>query len=106
MSDCGMQLAAAVTADGDEVRRVEHVLGEVPPAREDDLVDDMRAVADERLDGLVAAKPLGELVVRGLQRVAERLDGPDVAAQRLLERAAVDQRSRPCARDFSSRQVP
>ena len=63
------------------------------PAREDDLVDDVRSVGDERFDVLVAAKPLAELVVGYFQRIAKRLHGPDVAAQRFLERAAVDQRS-------------
>jgi hypothetical protein len=74
-----VQLAAAITADGDEVGGVEHALGEAPPARDDDLVDDVRAVGDERFYGLIAAKAFGELIVRGLQRVAERLDGSDVA---------------------------
>ena len=89
-----VQLAAAVTADCHEVGRVEHLLGEMHPARENDLVDDLGAARDERLDRVVAAEALAEPIVRGFERVAERLDGSDVAAQRLLQRAAVDQRRR------------
>ena len=89
-----MQLAAAVAPDRDEVGGVEHLGGEVDPAGEDDLVDDLRAPRDECLDGLVAAEPFAEQVTGGFQRIAERLDGSDVAAERLLERAAVDQRCR------------
>ena len=89
-----MQLAAAVAADGHEIRRGEHLRGEVDPAREDDLVDDLRAARHELLDGVVAAEALAELIIGGLESVAERLDGSDVAAQRMLERGAIDQRSR------------
>ena len=100
-----MQLAAAVAPDGDEIRRVEHLRGEVDPAGEDDLIDDLRAPRDESFDGVVAAEPFAEQLTGGFQRIAERLDGPDVTAQRSLECAAVDQRCRGWRRILHARQV-
>jgi len=66
----------------------------VNPAREDDVVDDLRACRDERLYGFVVLEPLAEPLACGFECLAKRFDGRDVAAQRSLERCPIDERRR------------